>query len=40
MKGYYGCYENIGYYESIHSVNLLYFTIGEIGGYIEEKKWK
>ena len=28
--------KNIGDYESIHSVNPLYFIIGEIGGYLEE----
>ena len=29
--------KNIGDYESIHSVNPLYFIIGEVDGYIEEK---
>ena len=29
--------KNIGDYESIHSVNPLYFIIGELDGYIEEK---
>ena len=29
--------KNIGDYESIHSVNPLYFIIGEADGYIEEK---
>ena len=29
--------KNIGDYESIHSVNLLHFIIGEVNGYIEEK---
>ena len=28
--------KNIGDYESIHSVNPLYFIIGEVDGYIEE----
>ena len=28
--------KNIGDYESIHSVNPLYFIIGEIDGYLEE----
>ena len=27
---------NIGDYESVHSVNSLYFIIGEVDGYIEE----
>ena len=30
--------KNIGDYESIHSVNLLYFAVGEINEYIEKKK--
>ena len=29
--------KNIGDYESIHGVNPLYFIIGELDGYIEEK---
>ena len=29
--------KNIGDYESIYSVNPLYFIIGEVDGYIEEK---
>ena len=29
--------KNTGDYESIHSVNLLHFIIGEVNGYIEEK---
>ena len=29
--------KNIDDYESIHSVNPLYFIIGELGEYIEEK---
>ena len=28
---------DIGDYESIHSVNPLYFIVGEVDGYIEEK---
>ena len=36
-KKYLYTIKNIGDYESIHSVNLLYFTIGEVDGYIEEK---
>ena len=31
--------KNIGNYESIDSVNALYFIIGEVNGYIEEKNW-
>ena len=29
--------KNIDDYESIHSVNLLYFAVGEINEYIEKK---
>ena len=29
--------KNIGDYESIHSVNHLYFSAGKVDGYIEEK---
>ena len=36
-KKYLNTIKNIGDYESIHSVNLLYFIIGEVDGYIEEK---
>ena len=32
--------KDIGDYESIHSVNPFYLIIGEVDGYIEEKKWK
>ena len=32
--------KNISDYENIHSVNPLYFIIGKVEGYIEEKKWK
>ena len=32
--------KTIGDYESIHSVNPLHLTVGEVDGYIEEKKWK
>ena len=28
--------KNIGNYESVHSVNPLYFIIGEVDGYIEK----
>ena len=28
---------DIGDYESVHSVNPLYFIVGEVDGYIEEK---
>ena len=28
---------DIGDYESIHSVNLQYFIVGEVDGYIEKK---
>ena len=31
--------KNIGNYESGHSVNPLYFIIGEIDGYIEKSNW-
>ena len=29
--------KNVADYESIHSVNPLYFVFGEVEGYIEEK---
>ena len=32
--------KHIGDYESIHSVNPLYFIVGEVDEYIEKKKWK
>ena len=32
--------KDIGDYKSIQSVNPLYVVIGEVDGYIEEKKWK
>ena len=32
--------KTIGDYESIHSVNPLHLTVGEVDGCIEEKKWK
>ena len=32
--------KNVADYESIHSVNPLYFVFGEVEGYIEEKKCK
>ena len=31
--------KNIGNYESVHSVNPLYFIIGEVDGYIEKSNW-
>ena len=31
--------KNIGNYESIHSVNHLYFIVGEVDRYIKEKKY-
>ena len=31
--------KNIGNYESGHSVNPLYFIIGEVDGYIEKSNW-
>ena len=40
---YYIGYITIKYisdYENIHCVNPLYFIIGKVEGYIEEKKWK
>ena len=32
--------KSISHYNSINSVNPLYFIIGEVNGYIEETKWK
>ena len=36
--GYITSMKNIGDYESINKVNPLYLIIGEVDGYIEEKK--